>query len=220
MSPYLLAGGINPPKSPQLRSEIGRLSQIEHVQGTPVDIEKVSDTTTEPNAFATGLGPTRRVTIYDTLLDSRFTSGEVRFVIAHEFGHIWHNHLYKGIGWSVIFGLPIALVLAWVTRRRGGLGDPGVLPYGVLVLMLLNIVVTPIGNVVSRRDEAEADWSALRATDDPSSGRTLFKKFSTTSLQEPNPPTWAYLWLETHPTLMQRIAMTQAWQTRQSPRMP
>jgi STE24 endopeptidase len=211
VSPYLLARGVDPPKGRQLRSDIRMLARTEHVEGTPVDIEKISDRDTRPNAFATGLGPTTRVGIFDTLLDGRFSRGEVRFVVAHEFGHVAHKHLWKGLGWTIIFTLPVAFLLAQATRRRGGLGDPGVLPYGVLVLVLLNVVLTPLGNVVSRRYEAEADWSALRATDDPGSGRGLFEKFSETSLQEPNPPTWAYLWFETHPTIMQRIAMTNAW---------
>ena len=213
VSPYLLAFGVDPPKSPQLRSDIQRLERIEHVEGTPVDVEKVSDTTKQANAFATGLGPTTRVVLWDTLLDGRFTRDEVRFVVAHEFGHLAHKHLWKGLGWSVLFAFPITYLLARVTRRRGGMGDPGVLPYGVLVLVLLNIVLTPAGNLVSRHFESEADWSALKATRDPDSGRGLFQKFSKISLQQPNPPTWAYVFFETHPTTMQRIAMTRAWES-------
>jgi STE24 endopeptidase len=213
VSPYLLAFGVDRPKSPQLRSDIQRLERIEHVEGTPVDVEKVSDTTKQANAFAAGLGPTTRVVLWDTLLDGRFTRGEVRFVVAHELGHLAHKHLWKGLGWSVLFAFPITFLLARVTRRRGGMGDPGVLPYGVLVLVVLNIALTPVGNLVSRHFESEADWSALRATRDPASGRGLFQEFSKTSLQQPNPPTWAYLFFETHPTAMQRIAMTEAWKT-------
>jgi len=214
VSPYLLAFGVDAPKNPQLRSDIQRIERIEHVERTPVDIEKVSDTTTQANAFATGLGPTTRVVLWDTLLDGRFTRGQVRFVIAHEFGHIAHKHLWKGLGWSVLFAFPITFFLAQVTRRRGGMGDPGVLPYGVLVLALVNIALTPAANVVSRRFESEADWSALRATRDPASGRGLFQEFAKTSIEQPNPPSWAYVYFETHPTLMQRIAMTEAWKTR------
>ena len=214
VSPYLLAFGVDRPKSPELRAEIQRLERVEHVEGTPVDVEKVSKTTTQANAFATGLGPTTRVVLYDTLLDKRFAAGEIRFVVAHEFGHIAHKHLWKGLGWAVLLTLPVVFVLAQLTRRRGGLGDPGVLPYGMLVLVLLNVALTPASNVVSRRYESEADWSALEATRDPGSGRGLFRKFSKTSLQQPNPPTWAYLYFDTHPTTMQRIAMTEAWKTR------
>jgi predicted Zn-dependent protease len=58
---------------------------------------------------------------------------------------------------------------------------------------------------------------ALRTTHDPASGRGLFQKFTETSLAQPNPPTWDYLFLETHPTTMQRIAMTRAWQQENLP---
>ena len=127
------------------------------------------------------------------------------------------SHLWKGIGWAALFAFPLAFALAQITRRRGGLGDPGVLPYGVLVLVLLQVALTPAQNVVSRHIEAEADWVALQTTRDPASGRGLFEKFQETSLAQPNPPTWDYLFIETHPTLMQRIAMTEAWKDRENP---
>jgi STE24 endopeptidase len=214
VSPYLLAFGVNGPKNRELRADIQRLERVEHVEGTPVDVEHVSNMTTQANAFATGLGPTTRVVLWDTLLDGRFSREQVRFVVAHEFGHVSHKHLWKGLGWSVLLAFPIAFFLAWITRRRGGLGDPGVLPYGILVLVLLNIPLAPATNVISRHFESEADWSALKATRDPASGRALFRSFSRTSLQEPNPPTWVYLYFDTHPTIMQRIAMTEAWKER------
>jgi len=217
VSPYLLALSVDSPKSPQVRQDVQTLEQREGVSGTPVDVEKVSDLTTQANAFAVGLGPTTRVVIWDTLLDGRFSRGEIRVVLAHEFGHVARGHLWKGIGWAALFAFPLTFALAQITRRRGGLGDPGVLPYGVLVLVLLQLALTPAQNVVSRHVEAEADWVALQTTRDPASGRGLFEKFQETSLAEPNPPTWAYLFLDTHPTLMQRIAMTEAWKERQGP---
>ena len=211
VAPYLLAFGVNPPKSPELRQDVQTLERREGISGTPVDVEKVSDLTTQANAFAAGLGPTTRVVIWDTLLDGRFTRGEIRVVLAHEFGHVARGHLWKGIGWAALFSFPFAFALAQVTRRRGGLGDPGVLPYGVLVLVILQLAFTPARNVVSRHVEAEADWMALQTTRDPDSARGLFEKFEETSLAQPDPPTWSYIFNETHPTIMQRIAMTEAW---------
>jgi STE24 endopeptidase len=211
--PYLDAGGIHEPRDPQLRGAVQTLERQEGVD-VPVDVEKVSDLTTQANAMVEGLGPTMRVVIWDTLLDGRFSFGEIRFVIAHEFGHVKHEHLYKGLGWAVLFAFPITFLLARLTRRRGGMGDPGVLPYGFLVLAILGVFLTPVGNVISRHVEAEADWTALQTTTDPVSGRGLFRKFSKTSLQQPDPPTWAYIYFDTHPTIMQRIAMTRAWEDR------
>jgi STE24 endopeptidase len=211
VSPYLFAFSVDPPKSSQLREDVRTLEQREGISGTPVDVEKVSDLTTQANAFAAGLGPTTRVVVWDTLLDGRFSRGEVRFVLAHEFAHVGRGHLWKGIGWAALFAFPLTFGLAHITRRRGGLGDPGVLPYGFLVLVLLQLAFSPAQNIVSRHVEAEADWVALDTTRDPASGRGLFQKFQETSLAEPNPPTWSYIFLDTHPTLMQRIAMTEAW---------
>jgi STE24 endopeptidase len=84
-------------------------------------------------------------------------------------------------------------------------------PLAVLVLTVLSLLTAPVQNAVSRRYEAEADWRALAATKDPGSATRLFRSFQQTSLEEPSPPLWDYLWLETHPTLMQRIAMAEAW---------
>ena len=216
VAPYLLAGGIHRPTNPTLREDVQTLERVEGID-VPVDVEKVSNFTKEANAFSVGLGPTERVVVWDTLLDGRFTEGEVRVVLAHEFGHVAHRHLWKGMGWTILFGFPIAFLLARITARRGGLGDPGLLPYGVLVLILLNVAITPITNVVSRRYEGEADWSALRAAKDPSSQTELFQEFAQTSLEQPKPPTWSYLFFDTHPTLMQRIEMAQAWKQREAP---
>jgi STE24 endopeptidase len=210
VTPYLLAGGIQRPQSPQLRQDVRTLERAEGVD-VPVDVERMSLITKQANAYVAGLGPTERVVLWDTLLDGRFTSGEVRAVLAHELGHIAHRHLWKGMGWSVLFAFPLAFLLARITARRGGLGDPGLLPYGVLVLILLNVAITPLTNILSRRYEAEADWAALQAAKDPVSQESLFHKFSETSLSQPNPPTWSYVFFETHPTLMQRIAMAEAW---------
>jgi Zn-dependent protease with chaperone function len=217
--PYLDAGRIHPPQTSQLKQDVKTLQRAEGIN-TPVDIEKVSDLTTQANAFSVGLGPTERVVVWDTLLDGRFSDAEVRVVLAHEFGHIAHHHLWKGLAWAALFTFPIAFGVARITARRGGLGDPGLLPYGALVLVLLNIAIQPLTNVVSRRYEAEADWSALRAAKSPAAQKKLMEQFAETSLQQPNPPTWSYVFFDTHPTLMQRIAMAQAWQDREQPPSP
>jgi STE24 endopeptidase len=211
--PYLDAGRVHAPRRPDVRKAYATLQREE---GTDVslDEEKVSNLTTQANAMVEGIGPTMRVVVWDTLLDGRFSPAEIRFVLAHELGHVKHEHIYKGFGWTVLFAFPITFLLAWLTRRRGGMGDPGVLPYGFLVLTILGVLVTPIGNVISRRVEAEADWQALQTTKDPAAGRGLFQEFTRTSLQQPKPPTWAYLYFDTHPTAIQRIAMMEAWKTR------
>jgi STE24 endopeptidase len=139
-------------------------------------------------------------------------------VFAHELGHQSRKHLIKEIGWYALFAFPGAFVIAWATRRRGGLGRPEAIPLALLVLVLLNTAATPLQAEITRHIEREADWMALQTTRDPESGQALFQEFAKTSLSDPNPPTWAYLWFDDHPTLMQRIGMVKAWEERNAGR--
>jgi Zn-dependent protease with chaperone function len=206
-----------PKQDDSLRADVRRLERIEGVQGTPLGVQDVSAWTDQANAYTAGFGSSSQVVLWDTLLDGRFTRGEERVVIAHELGHVKSRHILKAIGWSALIVLPTLWLLALATRSRGGMGRAENVPFAVLVLTLLSLLTTPVQNAVSRRYEAEADWRALSATRDPQSATRLFSSFQHTSLEEPSPPLWDYLWLENHPTLMQRIAMAQRWREAKPP---
>ena len=214
VSGWLLASSAHPLRNQQLAADARRMERIEHVTGTPVSVQEVSTWTDQANAFTAGFGPSAHVILWDTLLDDRFTRGEQVAVIAHELGHVRSRHIIKGIGWTALVVLPTLWILALATRRRGGVGDPANLPYVILVLTVIGLLTAPFQNVVSRRYEAEADWRSLNATRDPASTRKLFQTFERTSLENPSPPTWDYLWLETHPTLAQRLAMVEQWRKK------
>jgi STE24 endopeptidase len=214
VSGWLLASSAHPLRNAQLARDAQRMERIEHVTGTPVRVQDVSSWTDQPNAYTAGFGPSVHVILWNTLLDGRFTEREQVVVIAHELGHVRSRHILKGIGWTALVVLPTLWLLAVVTRRRGGVGDPANLPFVILALTVIGLLTTPLQNVVSRRYEAEADWRALNATRDPAAARKLFQAFERTSLEDPSPPTWDYLWLETHPTLAQRIAMVEQWKRR------
>jgi STE24 endopeptidase len=211
---WLAAVGTHPLHDATLRADVAHLERVENVSGTPVSVQKVSDTTNQVNAFSVGIGPSAHVVLWDTLLDGRLSRAEVDVVVAHELGHVRSRHVAKAIGWSALVVLPTLLIVALVTRRRGGLRNPESLPLAFLTLAVLALLTAPVQNYVSRRYEAEADWRALNATHDPAAARGLFEQFARTSLEQPDPPSWDYVWLENHPTLMQRIAMTRAWAAR------
>jgi Zn-dependent protease with chaperone function len=212
--PYIESIGARKPHHTAVEARIRQLARDEGVGSTPIRIQKMSDQTTAANAFATGFGPSARVFLWDTFFDGRFTDREIELVAAHEFGHVAHRHIWKGLAWSLLLTLPGFLVVEWATRRRGGLERPEVVPYALLVLALVGLVVTPFGNAVSRRYEAEADWSALRATHDPASAESLFRKFTRYDLVQPNPPLWSYVLIDNHPTVVQRIALARAYRER------
>jgi len=209
--PYLITLDTRTPHKTKLAAEIRQLAREEGVGDTPVRIEEVSDDTRLANAETVGFGPSTRVIIWDTFLTGRFKPGEIKVVAAHEFGHVAHRHIWKGIAWSALLTIPLFYLVAVATRRRGGMARPEVVPFALLVLAVLGLAVTPFTNAISRRYEAEADWSALRATRDPKDAEGLFEKFASLDLQQPNPPGWSYVWLDNHPTIVQRIALARAW---------
>jgi Zn-dependent protease with chaperone function len=212
--PYVESIGTRQPHQTAVYERIRQLARDEGVGSTPIRIETVSDETRSANAYTTGIGPSARVFIWDTFFDGRFTNREIELVAAHEFGHVAHRHIWKGLAWSLLLTLTAFLVVERATRRRGGLQRPELVPYALLVLALIGLVITPLGNAVSRRYEAEADWSALRATHDPGSAESLFRKFTRYDLVQPNPPLWSYLMLDNHPTVVQRIALARAYRER------
>src|SRR5205807_8627116 len=130
-----------------------------------------------------------------------------RFVLAHELGHLAHNHIWKSIAWYALFAFPGAYLLALFTRPRGGMGVPDAIPLAIFALVVLQLVQLPLQNVISRHLEAEADWSALRATHDPTGGRLLFQLLASEPREVPSPPRWDFVLRESHPPMLPRLAM-------------
>ena len=211
VTPYLIQ--THPIEDPALKSIVAQLERREGVH-VPVRIEDISSDTSLPNAEATGLGPSRRVIVWSTMLDGRFSDGEIRVVLGHELGHLKSNHIWKSVGWYALFALPGAYLISRITRRRGGMGEPAAVPLAVFTLVVLSLLALPFQNAITRHMEAEADWRALQATRDPKDASALFKSFVGEALSNPSPPTWEYLLLEDHPTIDQRVAMVRAWQAR------
>jgi STE24 endopeptidase len=213
LSVYLIPKN-HPLRREPIAADVQRLARVEGIPGTKADVQEVKRQTTAPNAEAVGFGSTRRVILWDTLLDGRFGRREVDVVAAHELGHLSHHHTLEGVGWLALFLLPATALVAVFTRRRGGLAQPEAVPVALFVFVVLQLLATPLMNVVSRREEAEADWAALQATHDPAAARSLFRRLATASHSNPDPPSWSYVLYENHPTIVQRIAMVDAWQAR------
>ena len=209
-SPYLIPAQVDPP--PGLQRDADELADRQGLPDIPVRIQEV-DAWESPNAAATGLGPTRRIIVWNTLVDS-FDEGEVRAVLGHELGHHSRNHLWKSLAWYALFAIPGAFVIAWAAKRRGGMREPAAVPLALLVFVLLQTLALPLQNAIIRNMEAEADWVSLQTTGDPESTSRLWRDFARQALADPSPPTWSYLLVETHPSMAKRIAMAEAWRKR------
>lgn len=217
VSPYLIPS-TSPLHHQHLVTAANALERNEGVGDTRVRVQDVHRFTSAPNAEASGFGPTRTVVLWDTLLDGRFSDSEIRVVLAHEIGHLAHDDTLRGVAWFALFLIPATALIAFFTCKRGGLARPEAVPVALLVLVVLQLLATPLFNVVSRRTEAAADWAALNATREPATDRAVQRRLATTSLSDPEPPGWAAALFGTHPTGMQRIAMAYAWEERQAGR--
>jgi STE24 endopeptidase len=208
--PFLFVPRVEPLRDRALAREIQALGERQGVGEVEVEVRDASRRTRAINAELYGVGPTKRMILWDTALDGRLTGLEIRALAAHEFGHVEAEHIWKGIAWLALFSVPGAYVVARVTRRRGGLGEPAAVPLALLTLVVLQLGLLPATNAISRRYEAEADWLALRATRDPDAFVGLTQELAEASLADPDPPAWVQVVLDTHPTALERIAMARS----------
>ena len=212
--PYLDFGTTKPLEEPAL---VAAADTYERELGLPeisLRVEEVSDYTDLANAYAVGFGPSRRVVFWDTLLMEPFTEAQQKSILGHELAHHAKRHLAEGLAWFVIFALPGAWILMRVTRGRGGMGQAEAIPLALLVVAVIQLAAAPAENAISRRMEAEADWTALELTRDPDALEGVMVNLARQSLGDPDPPGWVQLLLGTHPALADRVAMAEAWKER------
>ena len=207
--------------NPALADGLKRLAE-----GTGLSIEGVfklgmSVETAKANAMLAGLGRTRRVILGDTLL-AEFSPEEIEVIFAHEIGHHVHRHVRKmiaaGLAYSAVsFFLFDRLIVGWIERFEGGF-DYSVLPvYAVAIFMLvmkvLEMLLEPIFNVISRRHERQSDRYALKQTGNVAAFRTAFRKLAQTNKEDPDPhPVEVFLW-HSHPPISQRLALADQFDT-------
>ena len=211
--PWLIPAD-RPVRDPALAAAAREYAREQRTEPIPVRVEEVSAYTDSPNAFAAGMDSSRKIFIWDTLLDGRFADDEVRMVLAHEIAHHSREHIWKGVGWYALFAVPGTFLIALATRRRGSLREAQAVPVALFAFVALSMAAQPIFNVVGRRMESEADWVALETTEDPDAARDLFVHFTEFALADPSPPAWASALFDTHPSMLDRIRMAEAWRVR------
>jgi STE24 endopeptidase len=197
----------------ELRSEVLDLANRAHVDVGQVYRVDASRRTTATNAYVWGLGKTKRVVIYDTLIRD-FPDDQVRSVVAHELSHVVHKDVPRGLLWLAIVapaGTLLVKELAERLNRGRPLGSPAGLPALALSIGLASIALGTLSNALSRRVEARADTYALDLTQNPAAFIGLTRSLAVTNLADPSTPRVFQLMLGTHPTTMQRIGAGLAW---------
>ena len=209
-----------------LRSEVLHLAERAGVDVGEVYRVDASRRTTGANAYVGGLGRTKRVVLYDTLVE-RFPPAEVRSVVAHELAHVRHRDLLRGLAWMAIVA-PAALCLAQVLAERiaarglpGGrppgdapalAGTPAALPALALSLAVVSFGTGLASNSLSRVVEARADAFALELTREPAAFIGLERSLALSNVSEPDPPPVWHALFGTHPTTVERIGFGLAFE--------
>jgi STE24 endopeptidase len=170
--------------------------------------------TTGANAYVAGLGRTKRVVLYDNLLEN-FKRDEIRLVVAHELAHVHFRDVPHGLLYLAIVAPGGMLAAAMLTRRlahheQDGPG-PAVLPAVALSVFVLSTAITSVSNQLSRRVEARADSYALQLTKAPEPFIDFEKRITLRNVGEPDPPAWTVLLFGTHPPTIERIGAAVAF---------
>jgi STE24 endopeptidase len=213
IAPVVLAPIFNDfdplPQSSRARADVLALADRAGVEVGEVYRIDASRRVTSLNAFVDGIGSSKRVVLYDNLLEQA-ERPELRSVVAHELGHVAHDDIGRGIAYIAIvapFGLLFTreLGLAIAARRGVDPAAPVAVPIYMLALTVASIVLNIPGNQLSRKIEASADRFALELTDDPRALIDLQVQLAKTNLSDPDPPGWSSAVFGTHPSTVDRI---------------
>ncbi|CAN5633098.1 hypothetical protein BH20ACT17_BH20ACT17_09770 [soil metagenome] len=198
----------------QTRADVLELARKAGVEVGAVYEVDASRRTTAANAYVTGLGHTKRVVLYDTLLKN-FERDELRLVVAHELAHVHHEDIRNALLYLAIvapFGL---LAVACLTRRLapgdGLRPDPALLPALALSVVIVSATLTVVSNQLSREVEARADSFALRLDGQPDAFISFERAIALRNLSDPDPPGWVTFLTATHPATIERIGIGEAY---------
>lgn len=220
LAPIVLAPLFNRfealPAGSAARSEVLALGR-----GAGVDIGQVyrvdaSRRVRSLNAYVDGIGSTKRVVLYDNLLEGT-KRPELRSVVAHELGHVKHDDVLRGLAFIALIaplGLLFTRELGEALSRRAGVSQrgPAALPAYVVGLALAALALGVVGNQLSRRVEASADTFALRLTHDPKALIEVQRRLVLSNVGNPDPPGIVTALLGTHPPAVERIGAAVAYE--------
>ncbi|WFE67107.1 M48 family metallopeptidase [Micromonospora sp. WMMD714] len=201
-----------------LRTELTALAARDGVPVRDVLVADASRRTRAVNAYVSGLGPTRRVVVYDTLLREA-TPAEVTSVVAHELGHakdrdVWTGTLTGALGAATAV-VALYLLGSWtpLLRRAGvdSIAEPRAFALLIALVTVVGLVAAPVQALMSRRVEARADAHALALTGDPATFEAMQRRLAGVNLGDPDPPRWEYLWSASHPSTVERMAAARAY---------
>jgi STE24 endopeptidase len=227
------------PLSNQHPDLVVSIEKLANHAGVPISPDRMflmaaSQKTNAINAYVTGLGASKRVVIWDTLL-GKTTNDESLFIVGHELGHYVLGHVWQGFLLGAA-GLLLALYLMfrglhWAMDRWArdwklyGQEDWASLAVLLLLLQVLLFVSSPVISGYSRMQEHAADVYGLEVihgliANSEEVAAHSFQVLGEIDLSDPNPPPFITFWLYSHPPLAERLVFAHSydpWSKGKSP---
>lgn len=191
----------------ELRRDVLALARDAGVRVGEVFAVDASRRTSAANAYVTGLGPTKRVVLFDTLIDA-CDRDEVRVVVAHELAHVRHRDVARGIGLLALVIAPAARGVQELAAALvpGAEGRPEAL---VAVALAAGLAGLPIGIPASRMSRAlerRADAFSIALTAAPAAFVSFERRIAVQNVADVRPPRRLVQLIASHPPTMERIA--------------
>jgi Zn-dependent protease with chaperone function len=189
----------------ETRSDVLELARAAGVKVGEVYSVDASRRTTAANAYVAGLGPTKRVVLFDTLLD-RYNRDEIRVVVAHELGHVRNRDVIRGVVFAALVAPAATLAIQRVSWELSPeRGTPGALPALALAAAAVGAPIGLIGNRLSRAIERRSDAYSLTLTGAPEAFISFERTIAVQNVADLRPPRWLTSLLATHPPTAERI---------------
>jgi STE24 endopeptidase len=201
---------ILPLDDEDLKTRISNLAKGARIKVENVFTFNMSKNTKNANAAFTGLGKTKRIILGDTLLNN-YSKNEIETVIAHELGHYKHKHILKNILFGTVSSFLTFFVISILYKNSLSWFDfvsitqISALPLLGLWAMIIGLIQSPIGNILSRKYEYEADRYAIESTNKPESFISALKKLTDQNLGDKEPHPFVEWFFYSHPSIKNRI---------------
>lgn len=204
---------LTPLPEGDLRTRLLALGDRTGFRANTIEVIDGSKRSGHSNAYFTGFGRFRRIVLFDTLI-AQLSPEELEAVLAHEIGHYRRGHIPKMMALSAVMMFAAFGTVAWLARSdwfNPAFGFPaGQLAPSFLLFGLLSGIVTfwfgPLGNLLSRRYEYEADAFARDAMGGPAAMIGALRKLAQKNLTNLTPHRWFSGFYYSHPTLVEREA--------------
>lgn len=203
---------FKPLEDGELKQEIMEFAKSVDFQLQDIFIMDGSKRSSKSNAFFTGFGKNKRIALFDTLIE-KHTTGELVSVLAHEIGHYKKKHIIQGMLISILHtGLLFYLLSLFLYQEElysAFFMDSTPIYAGFLFFSLLysplETLLSVVMNILSRKNEYEADEFAVIGRTNKEDMISALKKLSKDNLSNLTPHKWYVFMKYSHPPVIERI---------------